>query len=688
MIGRCARLAFVAMLAVVAARHDGPPSAASLAAMGLTLGLFALPRIRVLGRNRATTELRAPLLVAGALLIAAGAAALAGSRGRLAMPWVTLVAVPLALRLCVPGDSLIPRGRPLALLWALSLALGLVATAPWGLAASGSSGPEIGAEGVTVLALLAWLGVALVAFDRARGERSNQAPPPARAEVQRAAAIAALTGLSVLLFAAPVAWLLSLGGDPDRKVAPREPPPDLLSNRITPAESPTPEPDPQRVLALIRTLSAPDAEAGPLLLRERLLDAPEERDGLLFLAAKRGESRLLRDEEDGAEDRRVAWPESGRSQRPASEFQITLLTTEPTALLLVEPPRFVEAATLQLDADGAVARPDGGGGTFTYRLGADPEERDRAANHRESIAAAVDADATALPDSFADRRALDRLLAPLLADAPDDLSRAYTIERMLRRSGRVDAEAPFRSWREFLAARGGRPLHFAQCGALLCRLAKIPARVVVGYRVESVAVEGRREVRASDRHYWFEAKFERFGWLPFDPSPPLAVIPPSEGTPAPIDDEVSGRTLRSMISDHRPFVVGLLLALLLALLLSFPEVRLKLEALLPKRAPPGVHGPARRAWRYWQELLDCCSTAGLHFPVSATAEECAHAIASAAPAERSGVVSLLGVYHACRFGGAPLATPAEQEARSLLRRLPQALAEWRPHSPAPDRSRR
>lgn len=61
------------------------------------------------------------------------------------------------------------------------------------------------------------------------------------------------------------------------------------------------------------------------------------------------------------------------------------------------------------------------------------------------------------------------------------------------------------------------PEQFAAAFALLARLSGIPARVVVGYRVDPT--QTNQNVPADALTVWPEVLFEDYGWVPFDPTP-------------------------------------------------------------------------------------------------------------------------------------------------------------------------
>lgn len=62
--------------------------------------------------------------------------------------------------------------------------------------------------------------------------------------------------------------------------------------------------------------------------------------------------------------------------------------------------------------------------------------------------------------------------------------------------------------------------HFASAMAVMCRLAKVPARVVSGYSPGSFDLtRGAYVYRNSNAHAWVEVYFDGYGWITFDPTP-------------------------------------------------------------------------------------------------------------------------------------------------------------------------
>ncbi|HEX5493928.1 MAG TPA: DUF3488 and transglutaminase-like domain-containing protein, partial [Mycobacteriales bacterium] len=94
---------------------------------------------------------------------------------------------------------------------------------------------------------------------------------------------------------------------------------------------------------------------------------------------------------------------------------------------------------------------------------------------------------------------------------------------------------------DFLTNRQGFCQQYSSAMALMLRVARVPARVVVGY-TPGARRDGRWVVRTDNAHAWVEAYFAGLGWVPFDPTPlpgnsrieqPYAPRPGDSATPNP-----------------------------------------------------------------------------------------------------------------------------------------------------------
>lgn len=72
---------------------------------------------------------------------------------------------------------------------------------------------------------------------------------------------------------------------------------------------------------------------------------------------------------------------------------------------------------------------------------------------------------------------------------------------------------------DFLTNKQGYCEQFAAAMAWMVRQARIPARVVVGYRLGNENSKHTFQVTNKEAHAWVEVWFPGFGWVPFDPTP-------------------------------------------------------------------------------------------------------------------------------------------------------------------------
>jgi protein-glutamine gamma-glutamyltransferase len=91
---------------------------------------------------------------------------------------------------------------------------------------------------------------------------------------------------------------------------------------------------------------------------------------------------------------------------------------------------------------------------------------------------------------------------------------AYTLEGQ-----EIDPSDPIGSF--LFTTRKGYCEYFASAMAIMLRTMGIPARLVNGFQTGSYNRYGKDfVVRARDAHSWVEVYFPRYGWIPFDPTPP------------------------------------------------------------------------------------------------------------------------------------------------------------------------
>ena len=104
---------------------------------------------------------------------------------------------------------------------------------------------------------------------------------------------------------------------------------------------------------------------------------------------------------------------------------------------------------------------------------------------------------------------------------PDPLDRAVAIRDYLRneypyslQTGTPDPNEDFVSW-FLLNEKKGYCTYFASAMTIMCRIAGIPARYVVGYAFDP-GENGTATITTADGHAWTEIYLEGFGWLTMD----------------------------------------------------------------------------------------------------------------------------------------------------------------------------
>lgn len=118
------------------------------------------------------------------------------------------------------------------------------------------------------------------------------------------------------------------------------------------------------------------------------------------------------------------------------------------------------------------------------------------------------------------------LAEKLTASAGNDYDRAVEIQMYLRDNfgytlerQKINPSDPIGSF--LFDTRKGYCEYFASAMAVMLRTIGIPARLVNGFQTGSYNRYGKDfVVRARDAHSWVEVYFPRYGWMPFDPTPP------------------------------------------------------------------------------------------------------------------------------------------------------------------------
>ena len=114
----------------------------------------------------------------------------------------------------------------------------------------------------------------------------------------------------------------------------------------------------------------------------------------------------------------------------------------------------------------------------------------------------------------------------IISGAGTDYDKAARIERFLLENYPYDLRvAPYPKGEDavdrfLFVDQAGYCSQFATAMAVMGRLAGLPTRVAVGYLPGKYnSLTGVHTVRTQDSHAWVEVRFERFGWVPFDPTP-------------------------------------------------------------------------------------------------------------------------------------------------------------------------
>jgi transglutaminase-like putative cysteine protease len=145
-------------------------------------------------------------------------------------------------------------------------------------------------------------------------------------------------------------------------------------------------------------------------------------------------------------------------------------------------------------------------------------------------------DDVSVPDAYRTKK-MQRLANHITAGRTTPYGKAVAIQQWFTTPGRFkytlkvaqtqSAEALI----HFLTVdKRGYCQQFAFAMAVLARLERIPARVVVGYTQGSFIGNNTWQVKTSDAHAWPELFFPGAGWLRFEPTPPNTVGLPGQAT--------------------------------------------------------------------------------------------------------------------------------------------------------------
>ncbi len=290
-----------------------------------------------------------------------------------------------------------------------------------------------------------------------------------------------------------------------------------------------------------------------------------------------------------------------------------------------------------------------------------------------------------------------------------------TVRDTFQRTGFYDATPrmpPGHSWYRlgtFLAdprAVVGFEEQYAAAAAVMLRISRLPARVVVGYIVpDDRWASGVAEVFAGDMSAWVEVEVSGYGWLPVDVTPPrtqtpndqqqgtvvedIAVPnPPPPPQPPPkvevltddeqeeaddTDDDADDAAAGAPWSAARKTLVGAGSVLALAFAAAGIVVALKRRRRRRRNTMPDV---ADRIAGAWFELEDRCREAQVPLSARNTPHESARAmLAAQAPAAAADdLLALAGVVDRAAYHPYP---PADEEAAQAWQHCDRVVAALR-----------
>ncbi len=287
--------------------------------------------------------------------------------------------------------------------------------------------------------------------------------------------------------------------------------------------------------------------------------------------------------------------------------------------------------------------------------------------------------------------------------AATPLQKAAMLADYLKVYAKYDVTAPpghsYRQIDYFLGqGRRGTPEHFATAYALLARTLGLPSRVVVGFE-GGLRAGGTVQIRSGDVMVWPEIKFDRLGWIRFNPLPDSARPSKDDGgvaagqtqqkleqaqksaasrQRAPEQTETAQREQRKAApaaGSPTPWWVFAALAAA-ALLIGYLCAVLTAPALRRRRRRTGT--PAARITGAWHQALDHLADAGLSASRTLTAHEVAHFGASTVgDAARGHLAPLADLVNHARFAASqpdPRAADRAWDHTDALGRLVTAKA--------------
>lgn len=134
------------------------------------------------------------------------------------------------------------------------------------------------------------------------------------------------------------------------------------------------------------------------------------------------------------------------------------------------------------------------------------------------------ADTVALPSSIPDK--VHQLAETVTASATTDFEKADALRKYFtnpangfKYSLHVPPGNTGNPLTDFLANKQGFCEQYASTMAVMLRTLNIPTRVAVGFTQGERQADGSYLITTNDAHAWVEVKFDKYGWVRFDPTP-------------------------------------------------------------------------------------------------------------------------------------------------------------------------
>jgi protein-glutamine gamma-glutamyltransferase len=222
------------------------------------------------------------------------------------------------------------------------------------------------------------------------------------------------------------------------------------------------------------------------------------------------------------------WPESlGDGAGRPLRYRVVLSPVSTDVLFVAAEARELHGRLrlIAMDETGCLHNPQHGGEFVSYEvvseIGTPTPEELRAASFE--VPTEIRQVYLSLPPM--DPRVAD-LARHITAGANDNYRRAVAVQSYLQNNfgytldpSGIDPHDPIPGF--LFTVRKGYCEYFASAMTVMLRALGIPARPVNGFQTGTYnRVGGDFVVRARDAHTWVEVYFPRYGWVPFDPTPP------------------------------------------------------------------------------------------------------------------------------------------------------------------------